>query len=157
MPESENRQGVGTQRHPRKGQLTLLFIFILAIVIVFTISIEKFGGKIGFIEIRRSIEVFTSIDDRGTGIVSLLGSTKDGILFMEHLGYPSAGGAVPEDIENLLAQVAEGRFNLEIRSGQGKQEIGSPPPKSFEEGEAEIPLPGAAPGNFKGSMVLKQW
>ena len=160
MPRSE-KDSLGREHRlsTGKGQLTLPFILAFALFIGLTFVLVFILGEIGLVKLERSIEVFQTIDDQGTGLVAFLGSRANGIGFMESLGYPFAGGNVEEQVKKVLGEITEGKYNLMVKSGEKSKEIGTPvpPDTEFTEQEVEIPLPGAREGSIKAIMVLKQW
>jgi len=136
-----------------KGQLTVIFIAAFALVIGLVFMVVYFGGVVGLVSIQRSVEVFVEIDDRGTGLVALLGTRANSQSFPEALVLKDSA------VETLFTDVAGERSRVEVNS-HDPYTFGSPLPEeseSIERAELDIPLPGAQENQVRGTLGVWQW
>lgn len=150
-----------------KGQLTILGLLALAAFLSFILFIVILGGRIGFFELERTVEVTLDVTDKGTGFTAFLGSDVGNTTIMEHLSTFYLHDEPYEDIPLILEDITEHGFHIELIARGESFEYSTPPPKHAQSDEFVIPLPGVkepaipVPGTrgpeVQGQLVISQW
>ena len=139
----------------RKGFLPgFVFVTTLAVLVVFLIFMFYIFHADIILGIKTTTYAKTDLDDKGTGLVVLLGSDFGGMKAIESLG---SADDIPPEIIGFIDDIHGSTYHLTIERGNELLEHGSGDPKRFQVVAMDIPLPGARPDNVKGEVRLKQW
>ena len=110
--------------------------------------------------VKRTLEIHTQIDDRGTEALSVLGSGTDKEWYLGSLGVwgnSSADLAQKDELLAILRNIHGENFNITIIVGSTAKSIGQLPPFHAEMTELPLPLAGGAGLNKRGVVRVYVW
>ncbi len=143
-----------------KGQGTLSFILIGAVIIIFVLATAYLFAKVFGVEMESKLFIKMEINDEGRELASFLEAEKTEITYMEVLGGLFANNSEHleselKNINNTLGFVGKDCVMI-YKYGEIEplRKIGKCSENIFVSSESDIPLPGAMEGKTKGRVRL---
>ena len=141
----------------------VVFFLVLILSVIITYVIGQAIGSHQIVNIKQGVSLAYEIDDKGSGIASIMKARDSGKPIMEQMGMLFVKGydksKVTSNLERLFGAVYQ-NYQVDIFNGENNGantvlEIKGGDLKEFSQADLIIPKPGAIPGNTYAVMRVK--